>query len=37
MNHSRMVIVALTLAAWWLQLKQYVSGGLKKLLHKNSP
>ena len=30
MNRSKMIILALTLAVWWLQLRQYVAGRLWK-------
>jgi len=36
-NHSKMVILALTLAAWWLQLRQYLSGRLRKGPQKDRP
>jgi hypothetical protein len=36
-NHSKIIIMALTLTAWWLQLRQYVSGHLVKLRRKASP
>jgi len=27
-KHAKMIIIALTLAAWWLQLRQYFAGRL---------
>jgi hypothetical protein len=36
-NHSKIIIMALTLAAWWLQFRQYVSGRLMKVRPKDSP
>jgi hypothetical protein len=35
-NHSKIIIMVLTLAAWWLQLRQYVLGRLMKVRRKDS-
>ena len=36
-NHSKIIIIALTLAAWWLQLRQYFTFRLMKGQHRDVP
>jgi hypothetical protein len=33
-KHTKIIIIALTLAAWWLQLRQYFAGRLMKVQDK---
>jgi hypothetical protein len=35
-EHSKFIIIALTLTAWWLRLRQHFSGRLMKVQFKDS-